>query len=107
MSEQRLPTTPVLLWLSGDQLRAVFDNVVIADYHCHYDWRSRHVTNIRDGVFYRTRYASPQGALIPLTPQESRVLYRPPPGRRRRRQAFPPQQLLLFAWIPTASGPLR
>jgi hypothetical protein len=89
--EQGLPTTPVLLWLSGDQLRAVFDNVVIADYHCHYDWRSRHVTNIRDGVFYRTRYASPQGALIPLTPQESRVLYRPPPGRRRRLQPFPAQ----------------
>ena len=100
--EQGLPTTPVLLWLSGDQLRAVFDNVVIADYHCHYDWRSRHVTNIRDGVFYRTRYASPQGALIPLTPQESRVLYRPPPGRRRRLQPFPAQQLLLFEWIPTA-----
>jgi putative transposase len=100
--EQGLPTTPVLLWLSGDQLRAVFDNVVIADYHCHYDWQSRHVTNIRDGVFYRTRYASPQGALIPLTPQESRVLYRPPPGRRRRLQPFPAQQLLLFEWIPTA-----
>jgi transposase InsO family protein len=100
--EQGLPTTPVLLWLSGDQLRAVFDNVVVAEYHCHYDWRSRHVTNIRDGVFYRTRYASSQGALIPLTPQESRVLYRPPPGRRRRRQPFPAQQLLLFEWIPTA-----
>ena len=89
--EQGLPTTPVLLWLSGDQLRAVFDNVVIADYHCHHDWRSRHVTNIRDGVFYRTRYASPQGALIPFTPQESRVLYRPPPGRCRRLQPFPAQ----------------
>jgi hypothetical protein len=73
MSEQRLPTTPVLLGLSGDQLRAVFDNVVIADYHCHYDWRSRHVTNIRDGVFYRTRYASPQGALIP--PSDMKSLY--------------------------------
>jgi transposase InsO family protein len=95
--EQGLPTTPVLLWLSGDQLRAVFDNVVVAEYHCYYDWRSRHVTNIRDGVFYRTRYASSQGALLPITPQESRVLYRPPSGRRRRRQAFPAQQLLLFA----------
>jgi hypothetical protein len=39
--EQGWPTTPVLLWLSGDQLRAVFDNVVVAEYHCHYDWRSR------------------------------------------------------------------
>ena len=100
--EQGLPTTPVLLWLSGDQLRAVFDNVVVAEYHCHYDWRSRHVTNIRDGVFYRTRYTSSQGVLIPITPQESRVLYRPPAGRRRRRQSSPPQQLLLFEWVPTA-----
>ena len=47
--EQGLPTTPVLLWLSGDQLRAVFENVVVAAYRCHYDWRRRHVTNIRDG----------------------------------------------------------
>ena len=100
--EQGLPTTPVLLWLSGDQLRAVFDNVVVAEYRCLYDWRSRHVTNIRDGVFYRTRYASSQGALIPITPQESRVLYRPPSRRRRWPQTFPPQQLLLFEWIPTA-----
>ena len=82
--EQGLPTTPGLLWRSGDQWRAVFDNVVVAEYRCHYDWRSHHVTNIRDGLFYRTRYASAQGARIPVTPQESRVLYRPPSGRRRR-----------------------
>jgi hypothetical protein len=100
--EQGLPTTQVLLWLSGDQLRAVFDNVVVAEYHCHYDWWSRRVTNIRDGVFYRTRYASSQGALLPITPQESRVLYRPLSGRRRQRRTFPAQQLLLFEWIPTA-----
>ena len=99
--EQGLPTTPVLLWLSGDQLRAVFDNVVVAEYRCHYDWRSRHVTNIRDGVFYRTRYASSQGALIPFNPRESLVLYRPQSGKRRARQAIPIQQLRLFEWIPT------
>lgn len=100
--EQGLPTTPVLLWLSGDQLRAVFDNVVVAEYHCQYDWRRHRVINIRDGVFYRTRYASPQGALIPITPQDFRVLYRPPSERRRRPQPFPAQQLRLFEWIPTA-----
>ena len=77
-------TTPGLLWRSGDQWRAVFANVVVAEYRCHYDWRSHHVTNIRDGLFYRTRYASAHGARIPVTPQESRVLYRPPSGRRRR-----------------------
>ncbi len=99
--EQGLPTTPVLLWLSGDQLRAVFDNVVVAEYRCHYDWRRRHVTNIRDGVFYPTRYASSQGALIPFNPRESLVLYRPQSGKRRARQAVPIQQLRLFEWIPT------
>jgi hypothetical protein len=100
--EQGLPATPVLLWLSGDQLRAVFDNVVAAEYRCHYDWRHRHVINIRDGVFYHTRYASSQGALIPITPQESRVLYRPQLRGRRVRQASSIQQLPLFEWIPTA-----
>jgi transposase InsO family protein len=100
--EQGLPTTPVLLWLSGDQLRAVFDTVVVAEYRCHYDWRRRHVINIRDGVFYRTRYASPQGTLIPTTPQESRVLYRPQLRVRHARQALPLQQLPLFEWIPSA-----
>jgi transposase len=100
--EQGLPTTPVLLWLSGDQLRAVFDNVVVAEYRCHYDWRSRHVTNIRDGVFYPTRYASSQGALLPFNPRESLVLYRPRSGRRRARQASSTQQLRLFEWMPTA-----
>jgi hypothetical protein len=100
--EQGLPTTPVLLWLSGDQLRAVFDNVVVAEYRCQYDWQRHRVINIRDGVFYRTRHASSQGALIPITPQDSRVLYRPPSERRRRPHPFPAQQLLLFKWIPSA-----
>ena len=94
--EQGLPTTPVLLWLSGDQLRAVFDNVVVAEYRCHYEWRTRQVKDIRDGVFHPTRYASSQGALIPFNPQESLVLYRPQSGRRRARQASSTQQLLLF-----------
>jgi hypothetical protein len=74
--------------------------VVVAEYRCHYDWRSRHVTNIRDGVFYPTRYASSQSALIPVTPQESLVLYRPQARRQHARQASPTQQLLLFEWIP-------
>jgi hypothetical protein len=86
----------------GEQLRAVFDNVVVAEYRCHYNWRTRQVQDIRDGVFYLTRYASSQGALIPFNPQESLVLYRPQSGRRHARKALPPQQLLLFEWIPTA-----
>jgi len=31
-----------------------------------------------DRIFYPTRFASPQGSLIPLKPQESLILYRPP-----------------------------
>ena len=94
--EQGLPTTPVLLWLSGDQLRAVFDNVVVAEYRCYYDWRNRHVTNIRDGVFYRTRYASSQGVLIPIIPQESLVLYRP---QARGRRALRPHPFSNYSYL--------
>jgi hypothetical protein len=70
----------------------VFENVVLAEYRCHDDWRSRHVTNIRDGVFYPTHHALSQGALIPFNPQESPVLYRPQSGRHHARQALPTQQ---------------
>jgi hypothetical protein len=94
----------VLLWLSWDQLRAVCANMVVAEYHCHSDWRRRRVTSMRGGVFYRTRYASSQGALIPFNPRESLVLYRPQARRRRTRQTVPIQQFLLFERISTASG---
>jgi hypothetical protein len=99
--EEGLPKTQVLLWVYGEQLRAVLDHVVLAEYHCRYDWRTHKVTDIRDGVFYPTRFASPQGALLPLNPQECLVLYRPQPLRRPTWLAFPAQQLLLFALVPT------
>jgi hypothetical protein len=35
--EAGLPHTQVLLWVSGEHLRAAFDNVVLAEYHCRYD----------------------------------------------------------------------
>ena len=66
-----------------------------------YDWRTHKVSLIRDGIFYSTRFASPQGSLIPLTPQESLVLYRPQPLRHPARLAFSAQQLMLFALVPT------
>jgi hypothetical protein len=37
-----LPKTQVLLWGYGNELRAVFDNVVLAEHQCRYD--------LRDGV---------------------------------------------------------
>ena len=40
MSRRACPKTQVLLWVYGEQLRAVLDNVVLAEYHCRYDWRT-------------------------------------------------------------------
>jgi transposase InsO family protein len=97
--EEGLPKTQVLLWVYGEQLRAVFEHVVLTEYHCRYDWRERKVTDIRDGVFYPTRFVSPQGTLIPLNPQESLVLYRPAPLRRSAVQRFPTSQLVLFELV--------
>jgi transposase/transposase InsO family protein len=98
--EEGLPKTQILLWVYGEQLRAVLNTVILAEYHCRYDWRQRKVTNIRDGVFYSTRFASPQGSLLPLNPQEALVLYRP--RRRPARLPFPAQQLMLFELVQTA-----
>ena len=97
--EQGVPHTQVLLWVYGEQLRAVFENVVLAEYHCRYDWREQKVTDIRDGVFYSTRFASPQGTLIPLNPQESLVVYRPRSLRGPARKSFSMPQLLLFELV--------
>ena len=99
--EEGLPKTQVLLWVYGEQLRAVLDNVVLAEYRCHYDWRERKVKDIQDGVFYPTRFASPQGSLIPLNPQEALVVYRPTPLLRQARLPFPAQQLWLFELVQT------
>jgi hypothetical protein len=99
--EEGLPQTQVLLWVYGEQLRAVLDHVVLAEYHCRYDWRTRKVTDIRDGQFYPTRFASLQGSLLPLNPQESLVLYRPQLLRSQARLTFSAQQLMLFELVPT------
>jgi transposase len=100
--EAGLPQTQVFLWVYGEQLRAVLDPVVLAEYHCHYDGRTHKVKDIRDGVFYATRFASPQGSLVPLTPQESLVLYRPRTMVRQAQLPFPAQQLWLFELVKMA-----
>jgi hypothetical protein len=94
--EEGLPQTQVLLWVSGEQLRAAFDHMILAEYHCRYDWRDRKVKDIRQGVWYPTRFASPQGTLIPLTSQDSMVVYRARAARRRTPSLPPTPQLLLF-----------
>jgi hypothetical protein len=94
--EQGVPKTQVLLWGYGEQLRAVLDQVILAEDHCRDDWRTHKVPEIRDGIFYPTRFVSPQGSLLSLTPQESLVLYHPQPLRRPARRPLPTQQLMLF-----------
>ncbi len=100
--EQGLPKTQILLWVYDTQLRAMCENVVLAEYHCRYDWRDHKVKDIREGVFYQTQFASPQGELLPHNPQEALVLYRPTPCRRQTRLPFPTQQLWLFELVRTA-----
>jgi hypothetical protein len=99
--EAGIPKSHVLLWVYGEQLRAVLDTVVLAEYRCRYDGQGRKVTDIHAGTFYTTRFASPQEALIPLSPQESLVIYRPKALRRRVRQHFSTQQLMLFELVST------
>jgi transposase InsO family protein len=98
--EEGLPKTKVLLWVYGHELRAMFENVVLAEYYCRYDVREGKVKDIRDGRYYpHDDYASKQGALIALNPQESLVLYRQPSAPRQARLPFPAQQLWLFELV--------
>jgi Winged helix-turn helix len=100
--EAGLPKTQILLWVYGEQLRAVLDHVVLAEYHCRYDWRDHKVHDIHDGVFYPTRFASPQGALLPLNPHEALVLYRPTARTSQVPHLGSSQQLWLFELLQRA-----
>ncbi len=99
--EEGIPKSQVLLWVYGEQLRAVLDNVVLAEYRCRYDGQAHKVTDIHAGTFYATRFTSPQEALLPLNPQEALGVYRPKAPRRRGLQRFPKQQLVLFELVST------
>lgn len=57
---------------------------------------------MRDGVFYPTRFASPQGPLIPLTPHESLIVYRPKRPVALGQRPVSVQQLWLFERVQTA-----
>jgi hypothetical protein len=50
MSALVISSRQVLLWVSGEHLRAAFDHVVLAEYHCRYDWRYHKVQDIRAGL---------------------------------------------------------
>ena len=99
--DQGVPQTQVLLWVYGPELRAVFDNVLLAEYHCHYDLREGKVKDLRVSQFYPSPFASrqEQGSLIERNPLESVVVYRPTSLRRQAALPFRAEQLWLFARV--------
>jgi len=100
--EAGVPQTPVLLWVDGERLRAVVEQVVLAEYHCRYDWQDHQVKDIAHGVWYSTRFTSSQALLFPGYPHDVVVLYRPQALSFQRRQDSRPQQLGLFVFMPPA-----
>jgi transposase len=100
--ERGLPQTRVWLWVYDEQLRAMFDQVVLAEYRCCYDRQTHQVRDIHDGVFYDTPFASPQGLLIPLDPQDAEVVKRPPRVKKQAIKSLVHKQLVLFEQILTA-----
>jgi transposase InsO family protein len=97
--EEGLPRKKVLLWVYGDTLRAEFENVVLAEYRCRYDWKEQKVKDVREPVLHPTRFISLQGDLIPLSEQELAVVYRPRAQRRRRKAGPQPRSLVLFELV--------
>jgi hypothetical protein len=55
-------------------------------------------------MLYQTRLASPQGTLLPLTPQGCLVVYRATHTGRRTRHPAHAQQLLLFELVMIGLG---
>jgi len=97
--DQGLVQTPVLLWVAGEDLRAVYDHVLVAEYICHYDLRTGQVTRLRLGQWSPSPFAArqAQGTLLERTPQDSRIVSRPPAVRRSIASPLRAEQLGLFA----------
>jgi len=96
--DEGLAQTPLLLWVAGEELRAVYDHVLLAEYTCHYDLRTGMVTRLRLGQWYPSPFAArqAQGALLERTPQDSVIVTRPPAGRRPMLGLRQAEQLGLF-----------
>ena len=99
--DQGLPQKQVLLWVYGQELRAVCEHALLAEYHCHYDLREGKVKAIRVSQFYPSPFASrqEQGSLIERNPLESMVVYRPKSLRRQAALPLQAEQLWLFARV--------
>jgi len=96
--DQGLPQQQVLLWVHGQELRAVFEQVLLAEYHCHYDLREGKVKDIRVSQVYPSPFAArqAQGLLLERHPRESMVVYRPQSLRRPATLPLRAEQLWLF-----------
>ena len=97
--DEGVPQTPVLLWVAGEDLRAVYDHMLLAEYHCHYNLRTGKVTQLRLGQWYPSPFAAhqAQGALLERTPQDSVVVSLLPSVRHQAIGPWPAKQLGLFA----------
>jgi transposase len=97
--DQGVPQTPVFLWVTGEDLRAVYDHVLLAEYACHYDLCTGTVTQLRLGQWYPSPFAARQvqGTLLERTPQDSLIVLRPPAVRQPAAFPLQAEQLGLFA----------
>ena len=99
--DQGLPQKQVLLWVYGQELRAVCAHALLAAYHCHYDLREGKGRDIRVSQFYPSPFAArqEQGSLIERNPLASVVVYRPKSLGRQAALPFRAEQLWLFARV--------
>lgn len=106
--DEGLPQTQVWLWVYDEELRAVYTNVLLAEYHCHYDLRARKVKDLRLTQVYPSPLASqpPQGTLFALNPLDYVVVYHPRAIRIRGHVAgpCPAEQLWLFVPVQSAES---
>ena len=103
--DQGLPQQQGGLWVYGQELRAVFDHGLLAEYHGHDDRREGKVQDLRVSRFYPRPFASrqQQGALIERNPRESVVVYRPKALIRQAALPLRAEQLWLFQRLQIAS----
>jgi len=102
--DQGLVQTPVCLWVAGEDLRAVYDQVLVAEYACHYNRRTGTVSHLRLGHWYPSPFAArqAQGTLVERTPQDSVVVTRPLAVRRPAASPLQAEQLGLFIALQSA-----
>lgn len=96
--DQGLAQQPLVLWVAGEELRAVYDHVLVAEYTCHDDLRTGTVTRLRLGQGYPRPFAArqAQGALRERPPQDSVIVVRPPAVRLPAAGPGPAEQVRLF-----------